>query len=395
MSVAVSFRLPPRSARPRILAGLAVAAVVGWAIPAFVVADGADRHPEGSPERIVAENALRNAWIHADNPVQRLVYRTARVDEIRRVPYHCGAPAGDPGDEVRDFAASVTYHSWFGLPVARMINDCGGEGEFWSAGVRGMPGPRVADHPIVGTWEIASWACPAVCALSPDQARALLGRRVEYSARRAEWDDVSCGPVSYPTERVTAGAVEADHGFRPGALALPERMHAVEVRCDGEAWPWPGGTVLLTDAHQGFVVHEGVFLGIVRDGVLPPDAAPDPAEGCERIEVRAPTLIALLWLPEEGAEEVVTPPAGLEATVAAFRSSLAAARPRLEARGIRVAEYAGACLEVVAPDGMETVRLRSLTGGAGYLLRGLGVRGSVSGVQEPAALVDFATRTAG
>lgn len=96
MPVAVTIRLPSASVVPRILGALAVLAVVGFAIPAFFVRDGSGRYPAESPERTVAENALRNAWIHADNPIQRLIYRKARVDEVRRVPYHCERPAGDP-----------------------------------------------------------------------------------------------------------------------------------------------------------------------------------------------------------------------------------------------------------------------------------------------------------
>ncbi len=386
------FRLPDPDTLKLFGRAALAALLLGVVIPLVFMSSGVGAYPEGSAQRNVAEAALANARAYSDGLMQRAFYLRATVVEVEQVPYHCAERFDDPDVEARKhWAAAVRLHSYFGVPVGEVVSECGGAGPY---GLGLMPVSRPEAHPIVGTWEVVDQSCPSVCALTTQEAIALLGKTAEYGAASAGFDDTVCGPVSYPTESKSAADFAAGFGTTPEALGIEGQVREVTVRCDGEEWGWPGGYVALLDDDHGFLMWDGVFFRLVRVDLEAEAARSASEDACDVLRVVAPTIVAFLGLPEEGENESASVD-GLEELLSDFQSHLNAARPRLAAIGVRVQDVYGPCIILVGPDQEETFRPQNVAGRVGYLARGMGVRDSMVGLRDATALVAFAQRAFG
>jgi hypothetical protein len=113
--------------------GLPVIAVVGFAIPRWLVPDGLSRFRHDAHAWTVAVAAYQAAWMLNDNPIGRVLLPAARVEEVRHEPGSC--PKGEPGSDgaMSQYTARVRFHSWFGIPGPSVRVTCGGWSVVWSS----------------------------------------------------------------------------------------------------------------------------------------------------------------------------------------------------------------------------------------------------------------------
>ena len=123
--------LVPRAAawRGRVRMTALVGGLVAWALaPFWAIPDGIgrfDRHPDPT-YAYVAQKAYYDAWMHHDNPIQRVAMPGVRVRHVWRDPGHC--PRSDPGgrEPYADWRAEVRFYTYFGIPGPLLSVACGG-----------------------------------------------------------------------------------------------------------------------------------------------------------------------------------------------------------------------------------------------------------------------------
>jgi hypothetical protein len=120
----------PRAAAWRRARMTALASGIGaWALaPFWAISDGIerlDRHPDPT-YAYVGQQAYHDAWMHHDNPIQRVAMPAVRVSRVWRDPGHC--PQDDPGgrEPYADWRAEVRFYTYFGIPGPVLSVTCGG-----------------------------------------------------------------------------------------------------------------------------------------------------------------------------------------------------------------------------------------------------------------------------
>ena len=114
---------------------------VGLAVAVWAVDDGIDRFQADPVVHGVAQRAYASAWMHRDNPIQRLLTPAARVVAVTRAPELCKSreplvyvPLPRPGASLvpspphggREYVALVRFYSFFGYPMSDVYITCGG-----------------------------------------------------------------------------------------------------------------------------------------------------------------------------------------------------------------------------------------------------------------------------
>ena len=114
---------------------------VGLAVAVWIVDDGIDRFQADPVVHEVARRAYSMAWIHRDNPIQRLLTPAARVVTVTRAPKLCTSreprayvPPPSPRASLvpspphggREYVALVRFYSFFGYPMSDVYITCGG-----------------------------------------------------------------------------------------------------------------------------------------------------------------------------------------------------------------------------------------------------------------------------
>ena len=118
---------------------------VGLAVAVWAVDDGIDRFQADPVVHGVAQRAYASAWMHRDNPIQRLLTPAARVVAVTRAPELCKSreppvfvPPPRPGAGLvpslvpspphggREYVALVRFYSFFGYPMSDVYITCGG-----------------------------------------------------------------------------------------------------------------------------------------------------------------------------------------------------------------------------------------------------------------------------
>ena len=114
---------------------------VGLAVAVWIVDDGIDRFQADPVVHEVAQRAYSMAWIHRDNPIQRVLAPAARVVTVTRAPELCTSreprayiPPPSPRASLvpgpphagREYVALVRFYSFFGYPMSDVYTTCGG-----------------------------------------------------------------------------------------------------------------------------------------------------------------------------------------------------------------------------------------------------------------------------
>lgn len=119
--------------------------------------------------------------------------------------------------------------------------------------------------PAFGDWIVTRHRIPGLGAMGEADASAWHGRRLRLEAGLAAFQSDSClGPLYrsrlVPVDSLLGagygiGAVQV--GFSGGEGAM---LTLTEIRCDGAAWEFPGGTLMMLPEGRLFTVWEGVFF---------------------------------------------------------------------------------------------------------------------------------------
>ena len=80
-----------------VLAGLVALPVIGLVVAVLITDDGIDSFRDDPVAHWVAQEAYSFAWVHRDNPIQRVLAPAARVVMVKRMPEHCTTPEGSSG----------------------------------------------------------------------------------------------------------------------------------------------------------------------------------------------------------------------------------------------------------------------------------------------------------
>ena len=106
--------------------GLAVTALIGWAVPRWLVGDGVEEFRSDPERHSMAAEAHDLTLRLQESPIERLFIPGVRVVRVEREPGHC--EAGEPGasEPMADFTATVRLYSWFGIPAGEVRVSCGG-----------------------------------------------------------------------------------------------------------------------------------------------------------------------------------------------------------------------------------------------------------------------------
>ncbi len=118
---------------------------VGLAVARWSVDDGIDGFQADPIAHVVAKRAYAIAWVHRDNPIQRMLSPAARVVAVTRASGHCTSPEprgyvvrSRPGASltrtppqpvdrvVREYTALVRFYSFFEYPADDVYITCGG-----------------------------------------------------------------------------------------------------------------------------------------------------------------------------------------------------------------------------------------------------------------------------
>ena len=117
---------------------------VGLAVARWSVDDGIDGFQADPIAHEVAKRAYSMAWVHRDNPIQRMLSPAGRVVAVTRAPAHCTTSkrriygSSRPGASlmrippqpidrvIREYTALVRFYSFFGYPVSDVYISCGG-----------------------------------------------------------------------------------------------------------------------------------------------------------------------------------------------------------------------------------------------------------------------------
>ena len=118
---------------------------IGLAVARWSVDDGIDGFQADPIAHEVAKRAHSMAWVHRDNPIQRILSPAGRVVAVTRAPEHCKSPEvsnfvlpSRPGasltrvpprpidSAVREYTALVRFYSFFRYPVSDVYISCGG-----------------------------------------------------------------------------------------------------------------------------------------------------------------------------------------------------------------------------------------------------------------------------
>ncbi len=115
--------------RPRARITALVSGLGAWGLaPFWAISDGIgrlDRHPDPT-YAFIAQQAYNDAWMHHDNPIQRVAMPAVRVRRVWRDPGHC--PRDEPGgrEPYADWRAEVRFYTYFGIPGPLLHVTCGG-----------------------------------------------------------------------------------------------------------------------------------------------------------------------------------------------------------------------------------------------------------------------------
>jgi len=100
--------------------------VLGIVTTAVSVDDGTEQFVRDPALLEAARSAYELAWVHRDNPLQRLFTPVHSVHSIRVLPGHCQGAIPGRGSPARDAVARVRFYSLFVIPVADVYVTCGG-----------------------------------------------------------------------------------------------------------------------------------------------------------------------------------------------------------------------------------------------------------------------------
>ena len=132
---------PRKMVLTRVLLLILMLPPVGLAVAAWIVDDGIDRFQADPVVHEVAQRAYSMAWVHRDNPIQRLLTPAARVVTVIRAPELCtsreprayvpppnprASLVPSPPDAGREYVALVRFYSFFGYPMSDVYTTCGG-----------------------------------------------------------------------------------------------------------------------------------------------------------------------------------------------------------------------------------------------------------------------------
>ncbi len=104
--------------------GVAVALVVAYAIPVFLMNDGVDRWASDPAEYRTAVNALRITHQGCEFTNFRPLLPRVRVIKVEKAPGSCRDGAAEP--DLVDYVAHVRLHTLFGVPTGTLRATCGG-----------------------------------------------------------------------------------------------------------------------------------------------------------------------------------------------------------------------------------------------------------------------------
>ncbi len=100
---------------------------VGLAVAKWSIEDGTDSFRSDPIEHEVARRAYSMAWVHRDNPIQRLLSPAGRVVAVTQAPGHCASKPGLLNDRaIREYTALVRFYTFFGYPAGDVYLSCGG-----------------------------------------------------------------------------------------------------------------------------------------------------------------------------------------------------------------------------------------------------------------------------
>ncbi len=131
-----------------ILVGLVALLAVGLVVAILITDDGIEGFSDDPAAYRVAQEAYKMAWVHRDNPIQRVLTPAARVVLVARLAGHCTSPNGWSGtrslpndrssvpaigprpdspftDVEREYISQVRFYTFFGYPVANVFLTCG------------------------------------------------------------------------------------------------------------------------------------------------------------------------------------------------------------------------------------------------------------------------------
>ena len=160
-----------------ILAGLVALPIIEVVVVVSITDDGIDSFRDDPVGHWVAQEAYAFAWVHRDNPIQRVLAPAARVVMVQRMPEHCTTPRGwsgygpsngDPpsfpalapgpespyADVEREYIAQVRFYTFFGYPVDDVYITCNSASSrrpsWWPVNVRIWTPPRFASKRFDG-----------------------------------------------------------------------------------------------------------------------------------------------------------------------------------------------------------------------------------------------------
>ncbi len=112
---------------------LTLVAAAGVMLPRWLVPNGLTRFRQDANAWTVAVAAYQAAWMLNDNPIGRVLFPAARVEEVKHEPGSC--PKGEPGSDgkLSQYTARVRFHTWFGIPGPTVRVTCGGWSYAWSS----------------------------------------------------------------------------------------------------------------------------------------------------------------------------------------------------------------------------------------------------------------------
>lgn len=129
-------------------------------------------------------------------------------------------------------------------------------------------GGPTASHRLTGVWTVAGHWLADVSAMDAEEAAGWHGRRLWLVDWEALVPGARCAEPSYLTERVAADAFVTRFDSWPQGLVLPVedgRVRVMTVRCEGEDWAAPGGTMIRVADDRALTPWDGAFFALDRD----------------------------------------------------------------------------------------------------------------------------------